>query len=208
MDMTAKRQRGLVAFLSDVSNIPGPSIATGSPPTKRCCANKACSKITAQIKQYSPRGRHAPIPPPSPPPPPVEPVSRPRRSVVDYERTTENTTKHLTSLLKNRPEVQSEGMTCIHIWHDMHIERNTSFTIQKAIALRIFSVCVFNGSGIIEACEQASSVTSFSAEVIRRWAVEVFRDYFSTLSTIEEVTDKSLEKELYQAEAGTPNTHP
>ncbi|ORU94723.1 MAG: hypothetical protein A6F71_09525 [Cycloclasticus sp. symbiont of Poecilosclerida sp. M] len=91
-------------------------------------------------------------------------------------------------------------MTCLN----NYIERNTTFTIQKAIALHIFAVSVSNGSGIMTACAQASSFTHFAVEVIRRWAVDVFRDYFGTLSCIEDVTDMSLETELKSSRGRHP----
>lgn len=74
-----------------------------------------------------------------------------------------------------------------------YIERNTTFIIQKACALRIFCGCVLSGMGIVKA---AASCTAFSARVIRKWAVEIFRDYFAIISNIDDVTDKSLELEL------------
>ena len=80
----------------------------------------------------------------------------------------------------------STGTTCIH----QYIERNTTFEIQKAIALQVFSASVSNGSGILGACKVASACTQFAASTIRTsWAVDIFRDYFAVLSNIEDVTE-------------------
>lgn len=65
--------------------------------------------------------------------------------------------------------------------------------IQKAIALHIISLGICS---ILEACAQAAVFSNFSVEAIKKWAVEIFRDYFSTLSSIEDVTDETLELKL------------
>ncbi|ORU94724.1 MAG: hypothetical protein A6F71_09530 [Cycloclasticus sp. symbiont of Poecilosclerida sp. M] len=114
----AKRRRGLCAFLSDVTNTHPP--AATAPPSKRGCADKACNRITAQIKPYSPRGRHSVLSPspveeepveeepveleeePVEEEPPAEteqPELRPRRDPKKHEQ------KTLTNLLKTRKEV-------------------------------------------------------------------------------------------------------
>ena len=98
----------------------------------------------------------------------------------------------LKSLLADRPEVMQQGLECI----SLYIERNTTFTQQKAVALQIFAGSVVSGSGILEACELASRCTTFAARSVRRWATEVFRGYFSSISNIDDVTDSALEKEL------------
>ena len=55
-----------------------------------------------------------------------------------------------------------------------YIERNITFTEQKAIGLSIFAVAVFEGSGVLDACKMAAKFTGFNSEVILRWAVNVF----------------------------------
>lgn len=192
--LTASGGRGaagdkrLRAFLSDQSNIPSPE-----PLTKRSCATKAGNEIVNYSQRQAPRGVH------------TAKIKRRKHVVASCEssRTSdrghpphvpENNFDHtsLYKLLKSRPEVLTQGMECIH----QYIERNSTFVMQKAIALHILAVCLSNGGGVLDACAQASDFTQFSAEAIRRWAVEIYRDYFGTISSMENITDSSLEHEL------------
>ena len=74
-----------------------------------------------------------------------------------------------------------------------YIERNTS---QKAIALQVFSGAVSSGIGILKACDLAATCSCFCARTIRRWAVDIFLDYFSLESNIDDITVERLEMEL------------
>ena len=85
-----------------------------------------------------------------------------------------------------------------------YIERNTTFAIQKACALQIFAGSVLSGNGILEACDLAAVCTSFCARTIRRWATNVFRDYFSLLSNFDDVSDERLELELVSGRGKHP----
>ena len=78
----------------------------------------------------------------------------------------------------------------------MYIEQNTTYSVQKACALRIFAGRVLKGGGIVEACDLAAFCTSFSSRTIRRWATDLFGDYFFNLSNVDDITDKRLDKEL------------
>ncbi len=98
----------------------------------------------------------------------------------------------LCNLLKKSPHILTEGMACLA----SYIERNTTFVIQKTIALHLLAVLLSNGERILDACKQVAVFTSISSEVIRRWAVEIFRDYFGELSSLEDVTDANLEMAL------------
>ena len=98
----------------------------------------------------------------------------------------------LGKILKRRPELLCEGQNVL----GKYIERNTTYTIQKAMALNIFSVAVSEGHGILSACEMAGKCTSFTPRVIRQWAQAVYRDFFAETSNIDDITDDRLESEL------------
>jgi hypothetical protein len=68
--------------------------------------------------------------------------------------------------------------------------------MQTAIALQVFSASFAKGDGVLEACDLAAACTDFTAGVVRKWAVQVIRDYFGVLSSIDDVTDERLELEL------------
>ncbi len=98
--------------------------------------------------------------------------------------------------MMDRPEELEQGMKCI--------QRNTTFAIQKACALRIVAGSVLSGSAILEACDLAAVCTSFGSRTIRRWATDVFGDYFFLLSNIDDVTDERLELELVSGRGKHP----
>ena len=85
----------------------------------------------------------------------------------------------LRTLLRERPEVFQEGCKCL----SGYTERNTSFAVQKAIALQFFSSLVTQGYGILDACNVTGAAMSISAEVVRRWAANIFADYFAYQTT-------------------------
>ena len=98
----------------------------------------------------------------------------------------------LQHIIKSRPEVLERGQDIIY----KYIERSGRFTLQKAMALNIFSVSVMEGSGIIQACNLASKITGFSPQVVRRWADAVFLGFFATTANIDDVDDDVMESEL------------
>ena len=106
-------------------------------------------------------------------------------------------------LVRDRPQVLQNGMQCIQ----QYIERNTTFEIQKASALSVFAGAVLSGHGILEACDLASVCTVFAARTIRRWAYEMFGDFFSVVSNIDDITDEVLEMELQSARGRHPKRH-
>lgn len=76
------------------------------------------------------------------------------------------------------------------------IERSTTFTIQKAAALRIFAGSILMGRGIGEALDLSALCTGCCSRTIRRWASHVFGDYFANISNLDDVTDDRLDREL------------
>lgn len=54
------------------------------------------------------------------------------------------------------------------------VERNTTFAVQKAMVLQMFGAAIRSGVSILEACNWSSVATGFSAQVIRKWAQEIF----------------------------------
>ena len=74
----------------------------------------------------------------------------------------------------------------------MNVTRH-NYSIQKSIALRTFAALVLHKYGIMETCELTSVCTGFS---FRRWAKDIFGDFFFNTSNIDDVTDDKLDKEL------------
>ncbi len=68
-----------------------------------------------------------------------------------------------------------------------HTERNMSF-VTRVVALQ--------GMGILEACKLAGLATGFSDQGIRKWAQEIYADFFGILSSLEDLTDERLDGEL------------
>ena len=103
------------------------------------------------------------LPPPDsdpPDPPPPDSDLSPPDSV--FSPTDSDPPQSLLEVLKDRPYIFTKGKDIL----DKYIERNTTFAIQKAIALKIFSVAVLDGDGIVAACKLAAKLTGFSAEVV------------------------------------------
>ena len=170
--MATKRACGMKALLKEISNE-----ALQEPRAKRSCASKAATKLRVQALRAAPRDPTALKPEPSNPPAIVP---------AEYEGTT------LKDLVKHMPHVAQGGMDSIQ----GYIERNTMYSIQKACALRIFAGCVLSGHGVVEALDLAAACTPFSSRTIRRWASDLFTDYFLNLSNLDDVTDERLDKEL------------
>ena len=75
---------------------------------------------------------------------------------------------------------------------EQYIDKNTTLEVQKAFALVIFGQCITTDKmGIIEATRVACKFSGFSAEVIRRWATNVF-DLFGNVSCVEDVDEDDL----------------
>lgn len=98
----------------------------------------------------------------------------------------------LSQALKSRPGMLEKGQQILQSYVDV----NTTFVVQKAMALNIFAVSMREGSGVLDACTEAAKFTGFNAEVIRRWAEAVFRDFFFVTANIDNVDDELLESEL------------
>ena len=95
-------------------------------------------------------------------------------------------------MLLERPDVFEDGLKCLHGF----TERNTTFPSRKAIALQVFAAAVTKGYGIMEACDLVGTTMNVSAQVVRRWASDVFVDCFAYQSTLENIVDEQLEMEL------------
>ena len=156
-------------------------------PSKRACASKARMNIKKQCKLKAPRGIHVSRHPgcrnadPAPNPPPIESALNPP-----------STEQTLNKLVKGQPAKFQQGMQTLHAY----IDHNTSFAVKKAIVLQVFSTCVRNGMGILQACSLAGEVLDFSPQVVRKWAQDVYVDFFASS---EDTTEEQLEKKLESA---------
>ncbi len=172
-----KRPRGDSLFFSDISNVTLPS--------KRASCHAAGKKMKDLEKTSAPRGRHVSMSPP--------PASTPTESTpAPTTECTPAALNTLRNLVRNHTHIITEGMHTLQTC----TERNTIFSIQKATTLQVFGACVCNGMGIVESCRIAASSMGFSSEVVRRWAKEIYADFFATLSSLEDITDKLLLQEL------------
>ena len=190
--MAYSKKRGIKALLSDTSNIPEVAskrtcAAVRAP--KRKCAAIAKESIQKQTRKAAPRGRH------------VQKLATSTAlpdTTLEPENPTlepENPTLHqvsLSNMLKSRPEILHHGKDII----SKYIERNITFTEQKAMALNIFAVAVSEGDGVLDACKMAAKFTGFNPEVIRRWAMDIFLDFFGSTSNIDDIDDEAMEAEL------------
>ncbi len=209
---TGKKQiRGDLLLLSDSTNVP--------PGSKRASSTTGDHKI--KRKWNAPRGRHVSMSPPpvstpaastqlavttpvqldtlavSPPAvsppvvcPPVQldPSSLPAAS-DPVPPLPLDTLRHL---VREHPHVIEEGKNKLQGC----TERNTTFATQKATTLHVFGACVHNGMGILQSSKIAATSMGFSCEVVRRWAKEIYVDFFATLTSLEDVTDEVLQQEL------------
>ena len=85
-----------------------------------------------------------------------------------------------------------------------YLERNTTFVMNKACALRIFAGAVLSGYGIMESCNLAAKCTLLSSRTIWQWANDVFGDFFSIVSNLDDISDEKLEMELQSGRGKHP----
>ena len=169
-------KRGITALLGDVTNTVLPN------KQKRACSEKASASLAKHLARQAPRAD------PSKATPARTTNSAARKANREpTEQTVQSST--LYRLIKNRPSVLDCGGECINGF----LERNTTFETQKAFALHVFATAVrVDGAGILAATAEAAKYTGFSSEVIRRWAVECFHDFFGHLSNIDDVTEEGI----------------
>ena len=98
----------------------------------------------------------------------------------------------LLKMNKDKKDIIVRGKDII----DKYIERNTSYEIQTAIALKFFSVSVRDGDGVITVCNLAAKLSGFSSEVVRRWTWTIYVEYFGRLGNFDDVDDIELVAEL------------
>ena len=166
---TGKRKRRRQLQLLDITNT---SIVSGP---KRACASKAEVLIKDQSKQMASRGRHvtkSPSPAGDELPPAGQPVLRERSMPNPPQPPSDLVTLH--GIVKGSPHALQQGMQTLQ----SYTERNTTFVIQKAVTLQVFSACVCSGMAILEACSVAATSMGFSAQVVRRWAKDIYADFF------------------------------
>ena len=96
------------------------------------------------------------------------------------------------NLLDNRRYVTEQGFEHLR---DV-TECKLSYAVHKAFVLQVFTASVLQGNRILSSCSLAASCTLFGSWSIRRWANDIFVDFFSTMSSLENVEDGSLELEL------------
>ena len=81
-----------------------------------------------------------------------------------------------------------------------HVEWNKDMLngtlVLQSTVLQIFGAATCSGMAILDACRMASLATGFNQRVVHRWAKDVYVDFFSTLSSLEDVTE-SLSKALF-----------
>ena len=88
--------------------------------------------------------------------------------------------------------------------HSAYTERNTTFVAQTAISLQMFGACISSVIGILESCKLAGITTGFNYQVVRSWAKEIYVDFFSILTSLENVMDDRLDKELESGKGKHP----
>lgn len=175
------------------------ALSVSPPPestSKRSCAVNADERIAMLSKKKAPRGINA-LQDITNCPTMLEPQEASRMATRSCDS---HTLKHY--LLEDRPDVLQQGYDII----SKFIERKTSFVVHKALALKIFSMDLLEGSGIIAACSHASKITGFNAEVIRRWAEVMFRDFLGTTTNIDDIDDEVLEAELTSNQGSHPKS--
>ena len=74
-----------------------------------------------------------------------------------------------------------------------YTERNKSFVVQKSVVIQVFRG---SGMGILEACRVAGTSMGFSDKLFGRGPKEVYADFFSILTSVEDATGDRLEREL------------
>jgi hypothetical protein len=82
----------------------------------------------------------------------------------------------------------------------LYVERQ----LQNTCALNVIAGAVLSGHGILEACDLAAVCSLCCSHN----ASEVFVDFFSTVSNIDDVTDKKLERELHSGRGRHPKWVP
>ena len=177
---------GVSAFLQDVTNTDQQQI----PRSKRTCSDRAVAMVkqlshTCKIK-CAPRGRHAVV-----------------EASIDHQHGVVEASEDYQTLKKvidSRHNVIEQGVKRIQ----QYTERNTTFVMQKAFAIQLFGCLVLQGKGIIAASEYAATCSSFHARTIRKWARNVFVDYFSTAANLDDITDYRLELELESSRGKHP----
>ena len=189
--MATKRLRGLNVYLGDITNIPS---------GKRVCAEKASEAIRGQVQLQSPRGVHTSSGK-------AESTTRPTtRSTTRSTKTTQNSVDKeqniitLNDIDKKRPEIWKESLQRLQ----QFTESNTTFSTQKAFALQVVAGMVLAEKGFTASCSLAAQCTGFSSETIRRWAVELFANYFGLVSNLEDISDDQLQEELESARGKHP----
>ncbi len=195
---TSKRLRRTESELLDITNMPSTS--------KRASYFQAGDKLKELNTPKAPRGRHVLTPPSSPSAslvslsPSLSLLSSTPHNLRSPSLPPTQHKNALHTIFKKSPYVIEEGMNALQSL----VERNTTFAVQKAMALQMFGAAIRSGVSILEACNWSSVAMGFSAQVIRRWAQEIFVDFFSSLSSLEDVTDEQLEHELESARGRHP----
>ena len=132
--------------------------------------------IKDQCKLKAFKGRQSPSPAGDESPPAGRPVLR--------ERMPNPPQLTLHGIVKSSPHALQQGMQTLQ----SYTEHNTTFVVQKAVTLQVFSTCVCSGMAIMEACSVAATSMGFSAQVVRRWAKDIYADFFVPLTSVKDVT--------------------
>ena len=164
-----RKRRSVDQQLTDVSN---------QLPAKRHCSSRAVVSIAQDLKRKSSRGDSTKANE-------VRHTFKQHKQQVNRVTTAEADCSNLRSMKRC---VYKEGGRRL----EQYIDKNTTLEVQKAFALVIFGQCITTDKmGVIEATRVACKFSGFSAEVIRRWATNVF-DLFGNVSCVEDVDDDDI----------------
>ena len=75
-------------------------------------------------------------------------------------------------------------------------ERSTTFVTQKAIVAQVSGAYISTGMGILQSCKVVEIVSGLNNQVVRKWAKDIYADFFGVLTSLEGMTDDRLDKEL------------
>ena len=138
------------------------------PSSKRQCLKKAQESIIKQTRRQAPRAQ-----------PQKGAETRELNKCFTVAGPVENVeSMTLQGIKKEQPYIFQEGGNRL----EQYIHDNTTIGIRKAFALSVFQ----------KAITDKNMKVINSAEVIRRWAMSCFGEFFATISCLEDIEDEEL----------------
>ena len=64
--------------------------------------------------------------------------------------------------------------------------------------------CISTGMWTLQSCKVVEIVSGFNDQVVRKWAKDIYADFFGVLTSLEGMTDDQLDKELESGEGKHP----